>query len=365
MGSPRRRPRPLLGLLVALAVLGVLELAAHLLPFPPSVKGIPLKPHPTRIWTLDESGEPLGFRVGPGGFRASAVEGPDGAPLVLTLGDSSVFGDGIPDGSTIHDVLAAELGRAGHPTRARTLAVPGYSTFQSRIVLDEAGWAMDPALLVVGNLWSDSKIEVLRDVDVAASLKEPAARVEWTLGRSALFRKARAWINVVLGRPPHRIVAWPDGHNGTVGIRRVPLEQYAANLEAILDGARERGVGVIVLTLTDRDSVYIGINPHDPARPYIRVQQEVARRRGVPVLEVREMFAAHANEELLKDHIHPSEQGSRLIGASIAEFLLAEGWPEVRPIPASAPPMAAPFDPFRTQRFAPNDVGKPGFLESL
>ena len=213
MRSPRRRARPLLGILAALAVLGILEVAARAVPLPPSGKGIPLRPHPTRIWTLVPEAEApsLGVRVSSEGLRLPAVEGPPEAPLILTLGDSSIFGDGVRDGETIHDTLASGLERHGCPTRVRTLAVPGYSTFQTRVVLDEIGWAMDPALVVVGNLWSDSKFEVMQDDDLAASLRRPAARVEWMLGRSALFMRLRAWINVALGRPPTRIVAWPDG----------------------------------------------------------------------------------------------------------------------------------------------------------
>ena len=125
MTPARRRFRPVFGLLVAVLVLGLLD--------------------------PDSRAALRGFRISPDGLRVPAVEAPADAPLVVTLGGSSIFGDGVDDGDTIHDVMAAALRDAGCPTRVRTLALPGYSTLQTRILLDEIGWAMDPHLLVLGN----------------------------------------------------------------------------------------------------------------------------------------------------------------------------------------------------------------------
>lgn len=349
---PRRTLRGALirlaALLAGLAPLAGVEAVCRALPEPGTgTDGVSLRPHPTRIWSLvpEEQAQRFRFHVTDDGLRRPDHQGPADAPLILTTGDSSIFGEGIDDGDTIHDVLADTLTLAGQPVRVGTLAVLGYSTVQTRVVLDEVGWAMKPDLLVVANLWSDEKLDLFRDSDLLASQRSASARLEWGLSRLALFRHLRAGLNGLRGLPSTRIISWP--RLGTEqGIRRVPLPDYLHNLETILDGARERNTGVVFLTLVHRDILRHGLRQTDSWTPYVRAQQEVARTHGVPVLDLATLLAGQDAKVVLRDELHPSEVGAFQIGQALARLLRDRGWPANRLVPHEGTPVPPPDDPF-------------------
>lgn len=343
--------RRLAALAVGVALLALAEGVARLVPGPSAAaRGIVLVAHPRRIWTLgepvEERGRPPFYRLTPEGFRRPAVDGPADAPLVLTTGDSSVFGDGIPDGATIHDRLQETLSRRGVPARVGTIAVPGHSTLQTRASLAEAGWDLHPDVLVVGNLWSDSNLDAFRDADLLAAAGAPLARAEALLSGSALFRHLRGAVNGALGRPRARKITWPTP--GATGVRRVPLADYARGLEAILDEARARDVGVVVLTLANVPVLREGVRLDQEWAPYFTVQAAVAEARRVPRVMAAPLFRASrlSSEALFRDQLHPTEQGAALLAEGVAAALITAGWPARRPVPAEAPPVTVPADPF-------------------
>jgi len=337
----------LLGLVVGLAILVGVEILARALPEPAPPQGIALQPHFTRIWALTdpESALRMGFRVSADGLRLSQSPGPADAPLILTTGDSSIFGDGIPDGQTLHDTLGRALTEAGVPARVGTLAIPGYSTLQTRIVLDEVGWRMNPSLLVVGNLWSDCKLDTFRDADLLARLRSPAARMEALAGHLALFRQIRGRLNTARGKPATHVISWPTT-GSEVGLRRVPVADYTRNLEAILDDARRRDVGVVFLRLTNRDLLSWGMRPQDSWTPYFAVQDAVAAAHGVPTVNAGEVFAGQDPNLVLRDTLHPTAEGDARLGRALAALLVANGWPSNRLVPSEGPPVTVPADGF-------------------
>ncbi len=338
--------RLLFTLLAVAGALGALETAARTLPraVQPE-RGIVMPPHPTRGWTLRTPSDPrrARYRATPDGLRAPKEPGDPDAPLVLTTGDSSIFGDGLEDGETIHDQLQAELSRRGLAGRAATLGVPGYSTEQTGAVLEEAGWKLAPRLLVVANLWSDSNTERLRDRDLLAASSSVAGRAELALTGSALFYELRARINAARGLPATRKVTWPV--LGARGLRRVPLRDYAANLARILEGARERGVGVIVLALAN-ENVIRGDREAQPWTPYFAVQAATAEAFGVPLLRAQDAFAGAGPGEVLHDGLHPNASGARRLAEALAAKLAETGWPASVPLPREAAAVAVPEDPW-------------------
>ncbi len=300
-----------------------------------------LTPDSGRLWRL----APLSskeYSTDDDGFRAVSAPGPEGAPLLVTVGDSSIFGHGVADGSTIHESIGATLAARGAPARVRSLAVPGYSTMQTRVVMDELGWALQPKLLVIGNLWSDSTLDVVRDADLYRQYATPTARAELLLSRSGLFRLVKRAFNTSRGVPAERVISWPQP--GDVGVRRVPLADYAANLEALLEGARERGIGVVILGLCTERMVWAGRSTLDPVFVYADTQYRVAMAHNVPYVDAVRVFSAAGGASLFGDDLHPNNAGSARLGEAIALELLRDGWPARVPVPLPAPAIRVAVD---------------------
>lgn len=337
----------LLAPLVAGVVLYALELAARALSEPVSeARGIKLVYHPTRIWTLGEPERAATYRLTPDGRRRSARDVPAGTPVILTLGDSSMFGDGVPDGSTIHDVLATELLDRGLPADVQTIAVPGYSTEQTLRALDEIGWALGPRLLVVGNLWSDATLDQFRDRNLMAAASAPLARAEDALTRLALYRQARRGVNTWLDRPASRRISWPQP--GSRGMRRVELARYVENYRSIYDGAKSRGIGVVVLSLAGRSMVDVGLSSRDTSEPYVRAQVGLAVANRVPHVSATDAMSQSGLglDHLFGDDVHPSPEGAAVLGKALANTIVGAGWPEAVPVPSAGPPFMLPPDPY-------------------
>ncbi|HNC97754.1 MAG TPA: SGNH/GDSL hydrolase family protein [Myxococcota bacterium] len=338
--------RPIYGVAFALGLLGLLEGAMRLFPEPRAPELVVFQPHPTRIWALEE-GEDMAamvrVRIDADGLRLPARPGKEGAPVILTVGDSSIFGHGVPDGETLHDQLQQQLDDGGLPTRVLCGAVPGYSTLQSERLLEEVGWARNPKLLVVANLWSDNNIDGFTDAALMSALQSPAANLERLLSHSALFRQTRLQLNSLLGRPTRWKVSWPTASQQ--GVRRVPLPDYAQALGRIFAAARSRQVGVVVVALSNTWLFAHDRNAATSWKPYFEAQKRVADAWQVPYLDSLPALQATGQpaEALFVDALHPSGQGHAVIAKLIADLLLKKGWPEL-PVPPDTLP-ALPADP--------------------
>ncbi len=257
--------------------------------------------HPTRLWGLAPGErDNLGATatINALGFRGPLPE--QGLRRVIVLGDSSYFGHGVEDEQTLGAVMARSAG-----VEVLNLAVPGYSTEQSLVVMEEQGWDLDPELLVVGSMWSDSGFDVAQDRPLLAS----RGRSRWNpLVYSALFR----WVVTRVG-PVQDLRFRREGASGP---RRVPIEDYAANLDELARG----GVPVIFVRPCPQVEAEGQSSGHDWA-PYVQAQRAVAEHHGQPVLDACEVFEGH--RDLFLDELHPNAEGHRLLG----EALAARPWP--------------------------------------
>jgi lysophospholipase L1-like esterase/uncharacterized protein YjeT (DUF2065 family) len=325
---------------VAVAVLAILEGLARLAePVAPQWQrpanaAVVMAPNATRLWGMTPGvHENIGTKatICANGLRAPCPESrPGGKERVLVVGDSTFFGHGVGDADTIPARLEEALHRRGIDADVVNGAVPGYSTEQTRILLDEVGWATDPTLLVVGNLWSDNTLDAFRDADLLRTVQDYADN---PLAGSALFRLVAGAIGRLRGDAPHvinwtRSSAWP-----TTGIRRVPLQRYAANLDQMARDARGRGIGVAFVAPANK-SMFDGDESEGSHSwdPYFDAQEAVAAWHGVPLAHARDALAADPlpSEAKFVDLMHPSPAGARDIADAIAAALTGAGWPGAR-----------------------------------
>ena len=367
--------RAAVGLGLAAAVLVAAEVAARAVAIPSgatptgdAVEGsVLLDGDPWLLWSLrpgehEEIG--VSVRINALGLR-DRDRGPKAGPRALALGDSSVYGFGVHD----HEVFTTLLeGATG--AEFVNAAVPGYSSFQSLNLLDMRGLALEPDLLVVGNLWSDNNFDSFSDRDLLATYAgwdaSPARRARMTLEQSALFR----WIDWTLRVAPQgaaaRKVGWQvGGDDPRSGARRVDITSYARNLEAFCARMHARGGGVVFLLLPNRED----IEPlsADPAwAPFRRVMRTVAERWGAPVVDGPRAFQAtgRSADALFIDQMHPTPIGHRALAEAVGAALRERGWPaaavRLTEPDADLPAFDDPFEGKGREEKAGNHPGRVG-----
>ncbi|MCP4806707.1 MAG: hypothetical protein GY913_27675 [Proteobacteria bacterium] len=364
--SPKVR-RLLFALVPVVVLLGAAEGLLHLVwnPVPRVIEqeGTPMRPHPTRIWGLDPTDTGsfgVTYAIDEDGLRKTRVEGHD--LRAMTVGDSSVFGHGLPDEHTLHDQLQTALGRHGVGVDVLSGAVPGYSSEQALSVLDELGWDKDLDLLIIGTLWSDNGIRNFSDREWMASLQATRMSPSRLFERSYLVRFSRRLI-----KPPteeNLPVDWvrdPLDHRR----RRVLLDEYAENLETMMLQAAERDVSVIFLSPCNRDLLYEFAEKPTVWTPYFQAMEMLAERRNVPLVRgCDELRAMRLTEnDAFIDRMHPTQLGNKLYANGLAGLLLANGWPEEGIVPdASVPrwtePLEDTVDPLLTDKASGGQVDR-------
>ena len=338
----RARGAWLRGFIVALLLGVVAEVGLRSFWTPPEVAKRPdaqsLVMHETRMWGLAPGTQQIGtlaMTIGEHGLRETELSG---APhRILTLGDSTIFGHELRNDQALHGRVAAELNMAGHHTDVLCGAVPGYSSEQARQLLTDVGWSLEPTLLVIGTYWSDSSYAHFVDQEWMAVLNGPLAQVGRALEPLMLWQWARTVVaprrQLSSGQAVNE-VAWIKEPRPDQG-RRVPLQRYAENLDAMLHGARERGIGAVLLRPVNRER-YSGVERN--AAMYADAQERVARHHGIPVLDpVGAMQASGLSADAAYlDKVHPSPAGMRDFARGVAEQLLAAGWPEDPLVPSAS-----------------------------
>jgi lysophospholipase L1-like esterase len=215
------------------------------------------------------------------------------------------------------------------------LGIPGYSTEQTLIFLEEVGWSLQPDLLVVGNLWSDNNFDLYQDAAMLAAQHSPTA---WLLQQSALLRRGAVWADQATGGGGSRKITWTAGNQDQMqGARRVPLQDYAKNLDLIAHRAAEHGCGVVFLALANTWRVE---TPELPASwdAYFAAQKEVASHLGSFVVDARIPLAMAGDaSELFVDTLHPSGKGFTRIAQFLAAQLISRGWPDSADLVVRAP----------------------------
>jgi hypothetical protein len=343
--------RLLFGTLPALALLGLGELGARACWDPETEQSgdqsTVMAPHPTRLWAPREGPHTAfggSFRINSDLLRAVPTGGQ--GPRIITLGDSSIFGHGLEDEWTLHARLQTSLAEAGQTSQVLSGGIPGYSTEQSLRLMAEWGWKQKPSLLVIGNLWSDGARSSVPDREWYERYGSISSRMDrtlmewsqlWTWMRTTSSEQTETPIKLIFERSPE-------------GERRVPLGEYAQNLDRLLQQAAEHSVSAVFLSpchekLLNDPELYTGLQ----STGYFGVMNAVASHRGVPIvrgcdvlrlagIERREVAFVQMDPhrpELGNDPLHPSGNSNSAYASAITMVLIEAGWPTQGLIPRS------------------------------
>jgi lysophospholipase L1-like esterase len=346
----RRRPLLAAGLGVALAAAAVaaMELGAraleartvpdHSVPLASGADALAMPPHPYLLWehspgARQEQG--VAVHINSLGLRGPepAIPKPAGTRRILALGDSSVYGFGVPlERSFVHDA-AQRLGGGAAGLEGIPVALPGYSTLQLLNLLELRALALEPDVLVVAALWSDHATAAAQDAALMDRYQRHSASgraaLERTLQGSALVRLLTWELGVRRGAQAearaHYDLRLPHPEGDT---HRVPLAAYRTNLDALAATAQDQGAELLFLILPhpeDLEGRQRGVSSFQGYRDAMR---QAALAHSAPIVEGGEIFSDAAiidpaidRQALFMDNIHPTALGHGLLGEALAEAL--------------------------------------------
>ena len=363
----RRAGPAIASIALAIGVLGAIEaVARHVeVPVDPFVAqpGRTLLPaHRYLLWvnapgTRDEQG--VTVRINSLGLRGPepTVPKPPGVRRLIVTGDSVVYGFGVAEDDLMTAIAGKALG-----VEAWAAAVPGYSTLQTLNLMQMSALKLDPNVVIIANLWSDLSVMGFADADVLEAHTSASPGTRWASQHSALFRRVQAMVHEPdPAAADARVVQWRARPNTGSGGRRVPIDDYAANLDQLVDLSMAAGAEVAFLELPIRATVK-GTPGGGSEAAYQHVFRDTARRRGCPLIDgTAALRDAPEHEALLwRDATHLSAAGHARVGNAVAAALTAwatgarlqgEGTGEQRPdyvdpepTPASVRPLKVPDD---------------------
>lgn len=258
-------------------------------------------------------------------INALGLRGPDLGPKaagevrVLTVGDSTVFGDGVAESQVFSSVAATELSRRWARTVTGVIGgVPGHDSTQSLARLLEKGAAVEPDWVVIGNLWSDVYKDngFFREAD-----KE---KIRGPLAHLASYRILKHWLEPWLMPRRVRWITSMEEIDDTPDARsRVLLRSYARNLRAMAAEATRIGARPAFLALP----APVDLDPAgapEQVRAYRAAMAQAADELDAPFIDAPDRFvSAKATIGYFADQVHPNAIGHDLLGRVVADALAA------------------------------------------
>lgn len=248
-----------------------------------------------------------------------------GEVRVLCMGDSFVFGGGLPDESTFPAI--AETLYPPPPPKVRFLNAGGngYDTRQSAAYAEQYAGRLSPDVLVLGFNWND-----LVSIDFDLNFQLPP---EW-LRRFAIYKFWRYQSNPRQWQAPtpQKFQEYRDRvlecATGPTSARRWELVHRAiARLESVARGLDAPLLVLVMPELTWKETQQF---------PALRSLTDFLDARAIPWVDVQARFYSgfqrgeHLTQSL--DPFHPSAEGQRIMAETVASELDRRGFVKwVRP----------------------------------
>jgi hypothetical protein len=266
----------------------------------------------------------LGCRVG--------TEAPDNSRVILFLGDSMIFGLGLPDSSTIPALLQQDLNRLNpeRPTKVVNAGVIGYDFQQYLYQLRRLAPALRPGLVLVGICYNDllpnedpfgtvladrpgvSPNALTRTHSVSTDCDAPLNCFKALLRSTALYQVWRqSGIPTKLRRPK----ATNAGAVMTAEMNRAP-----SLVNEFLQTAHELNLPLAFVYFPQYETL---------GQPSPVVYCRLLEDAGQPVLDMsfsktleKDLYFLRESGGRLKPDIHFNLNGSRVVAAEISRWLL-------------------------------------------
>ena len=262
-----------------------------------------------------------------------------GVVRIVVLGDSSTFGWGVEHFETYAEQLGTALARRWSTGRSRieivNLGVPGYSSFQGRVLLERFALGLDPDVIVWSYLSNDGAMTGESDQATYEKRIGASGALLAALHQSRAFETLEAWIAVVRGRLQPATAL--DPHDAAQ--RNIPSYRVAAaNLRSVVDLARGRGVPIVLLGQCTRGEpaammaqiAHATDTPHLDATALLdaSIEAMMTDERFADLRDMqRERYGSGELERhpkwlaFLPDTCHPNAFGHHLVGDALADVI--------------------------------------------
>jgi lysophospholipase L1-like esterase len=275
------------------------------------------------VWIADDG---LGFALEPGlelphaSVNARSLRGPElslakppGVQRIVFLGDSSAFGQGVALDETFGPHATAALERElDAPLEYLLGASPGYSAYQSRVLLERLlPYAPDLVVLYVGARNDHTSGRFFRDDEIPARMAR--RRAAWHDVR--LLRALELTGDLAYRRLFRRVLS--DETQA-----RVPPDDFERHVRAMLEATRAANARALLL-LPPFSSTLLARRPLLPR--YQEILTRLGDEYGVPTVRLQDAFAPHPERELYspRDDFHPNARGHRLIAERVIDAVRA------------------------------------------
>lgn len=177
-------------------------------------------------WTI--ASNPAGFRV----RKEECKDHEEYSNSIFLLGDSSSFGWGVEFGETYGAWLQERLNRKEDRKYAlANYSIPGFSSFQGRLLIDRIKEIKPGDLVVVSFGWNDSYASMDSDRERFEKRRTLPGKINLGLNQFRTYR----WIRSMLARWD-----WGEIPRHQHSKRRVALEDYQENLRYVFQGIRQK-----------------------------------------------------------------------------------------------------------------------------
>jgi lysophospholipase L1-like esterase len=233
---------------------------------------------------------------------------------LFTLGDSSIYGQGVPEEAVFSSEAARILREKWQlPVTAVIGGIPGYSSDQALKLLQKLGPLVKPDRVVIGALWSDlyagdshfhqekTALQQLASYRILLSLLAPLLPAQ-----KVGYMEGRQDIGFDSGPPP-----------------RTSLKDFKKNLQQLVEETEKLGakpVFVILPAPLDFDTV----PPPASVQQYREAIKTLSEQENAPLLDGPARFAAAGGTVAhFGDQVHPNAQGHLLLGRLLADAMEA------------------------------------------
>lgn len=239
------------------------------------------------------------------GFRGDELAPGDGHRWILAVGDSNTLGWAGEAGPHWPGDLEELLRQRDDRFRVANAGVWGYTSHQGVIRLRQMMWVHPEWVLICFGSNDEHPVDV-SDRDFLTRSQGELELEHW-LGSSAIGRLALGAL-----RTTRRTGDGP-------ATRRVPLDEYRANLREMVGIARAGGARVAIVTRPFRGPIPFQPSWKSMGHPMITATAEVAREEDVPLVDMYAWFKGR--DELFSDESHFIAPGHRLAAELVLERL--------------------------------------------